>query len=201
MSEVCRAKAIDMLSYRFGAIQIGLLALEKRLRWAESESKVCIFVDGKLDTEAATTAFTNSAIESAIIHSRVLLEFLGLKVGKTGIESIKTRRTDDLYIEHEVFGGLKSITPDEAVKTYSGPTEEAEQALVYVIHLANKGLAHSTIDFEPDNDDFRLLNIAFRGVENLMENRFYVPLGIEVPASPVSEERRKRSHDHDSTNI
>ena len=188
MNNVSKEKAIEILRYRFNAIQVGLLVLEKQSHWFENESKVCIFVGGKLDTEATITTLTNSAIEAAIIHSRVLLDFLGLKVNKNRLVQAHRNKnhSDDLFIEHEVFGSLKVVTPEEAVNTYHGPLEEA---LAYIIHLANKGLAHSTINFEANNDDFRLLDIAFRGVVKLMENRFYIPLGLETPVSPVSEVR------------
>jgi len=192
MSE--KSKAFDTLEYRFGAIKIGLLALEKRTLWAESDSKACIYVNGKLDTELTTTAFTNSAFEAAVIHSRILLEFLGLKLNnkRALVQDIRNNsRPDDLLIENEMFGELNAIHPEDAVKSYSAPPDEAERALAYVIHLANKGLAHSTINFKPDDEDFKLLDIAFRGVVKLMENRFYLPLGLEIPGSLVSEVRTK----------
>ena len=194
MNDVSKEKAIEILGYRFNAIQVGLLVLKKQSYWSEDKSKVCIFVDGNLDTEATITTLTNSAIESAIIHSRVLLDFLGLKVNKNRLVQAHRNKnhSDNLFIEHEVFGSLKVVTPDEAVNTYSGPSEEAEKALAYIIHLANKGLVHSTSNFEPKNDDVRLLDIAFRGVVQLMENRFYSPLGLATPSSPVSEVRRGR---------
>jgi hypothetical protein len=86
---------------------------------------------------------------------------------------------DDHGIEH--FGGLPKLTIAKAVSFYPGSKAEAEAALAYVTYLANKGLAHTTSSFTKHDQDAHLVEIAFRGVPQLVINNFYVPLGLEPP--------------------
>jgi hypothetical protein len=162
------------------AIAIGHLALRHSMSWDEVPS-IRIDFDGEQVIEGSATAFTNSAIEAAIIHCRALLEFLGL-AGKSQTE-LKERQgrgyADDHGIEH--FGGLPKLTIGKAVSVYPGPKAEAEAALAYVAYLANKGLAHTTSSFSKHDQDAHLVEIAFRGVPQLVINNFYVPLGLEPP--------------------
>jgi len=85
---------------------------------------------------------------------------------------------------------LRLVTPSEAVAPYKGPPDEAEQALARVIHVANKGLAHSTVGLINDPDDLRLTEIASRGVRALLVNHFYAPLGLTAPAERLTSRRR-----------
>jgi hypothetical protein len=171
---------LSLLEYRLKAIATGHLALRYAMEWDVVPS-IEIYFNGKQVVEGTATAFTNGAIESAIIHSRVLLEFLGLKIdGQAKLTQIERRKTDDQAIEQ--FIGLSKLSIERAVNPYPGPKEEAERALAHVIHLANKGLAHNTSSFTNRNDEgAKLLEIAFRGVPKLMANYFYLPLGIESP--------------------
>jgi len=66
-------------------------------------------------------------------------------------------------------------------KVYRGRSEEGEQTLAYVIHAANKGLAHTARSFLRHHESSGLLEIAFRGVNALMVNYFFRPTGLEPP--------------------
>ena len=59
-----------------------------------------------------------------------------------------------------------------------------------MIHIVNKGLAHSTVGLIEDPDDFRLVEIASRGVRALLINHFYVPLGLEPPPERITARPR-----------
>lgn len=87
-------------------------------------------------------------------------------------------------------GPLKKIEVADAVKPYNGDPEEAEKALAYVLHAANKVLAHSTHGFSKSDDASRLIEIAFRGVPTLMVNYFYNPMGLGAPDYEIKGRRR-----------
>lgn len=172
---------LSLLEYRLQAVSIGHLALRYSVEW-EAVPSIQISFDGKQVIEGKATAFTNGAIESAIVHSRALLEFLGLG-GKSQTELVERasrNKDDDIGIEH--FPGLSKLSIQRAVQPYPGPKGEAESALAYTIYLANKGLAHTTSLFRKHDSGSELLEIAFRGVRTLIVNNFYVPLAIEPPA-------------------
>ncbi|MFZ2325276.1 MAG: hypothetical protein WAW73_00025, partial [Rhodoferax sp.] len=63
---------------------------------------------------------------------------------------------------------------------------EAEQALLSVFRIANKGLAHLTSSFLASPEETRLLEIASRGVPALIVSYLYTPLGLAAPASQLS---------------
>lgn len=182
------AEALSLLEYRLRAVTIGHLALRYAMAW-DTPPSLEINFDGKQVIEGKATAFTNAAIESAIMHSRALLEFLGLG-GKTQIQLTESvsRRNGDRGIE--CFTGLSKLSVQEAVSAYPGPSAEAEAALAYVVYLANKGLAHTTTSFSRHDEGAKLLEIAFRGIPVLVVNTFYVPLGIQPPGY----ELRGRKH-------
>ena len=171
---------LSLLEYRMRAVAIGHLALRYSSKWEEVPSIEIIF-DGKQVVEGRATAFTNGAIEAAIIHSRALLEFLGLGANEKYKlkELAKVRQNDDVGIEN--FGVLAKLSVKDAVTSFSGSSNEAENALAYVIYLANKGLAHTTSSFSAHDEGSRLLDIAFREVPILVINSFYMPLCIEPP--------------------
>lgn len=180
-----------LLEYRLRAVAIGHLALRHSAAWDEVPS-IEIFFDGKQVIEGKATAFTNGAIESAIVHCRALLEFLGLRLkGKSQMELIEIpnrSKNDDIGIEH--FPGLSKLTVQRAVQAYPGPKDEAEAALAYVVYLANKGLAHTTSSFTKHDQGSALLEIAFRGLPTLVVNNFYVPLGIIPPNYKLQGRKR-----------
>jgi hypothetical protein len=167
---------LSFVAYRMHAIGIGHLALRHASSW-DAVPPIKIFFGDKQVIEGKATAFTNGAIEAAIIHSRALLEFVGLK-GKSEDKLVErgTARKDDIVIEST---GLQRVSIQDAVAGYAGPASEAEHALAHIIHLANKGLAHTSSAFASGEVD--LLEIAFRGVPTLMLRYFYDPLGISRP--------------------
>ncbi len=102
-----------------------------------------VFFAGKLSIEGLSSAFTNAAIETGIIHCRALPEFIDLRVDPKDHAKLAQRtpgRRDDLFIENfsGTTGALPLVSPTEAVRSYQGPPEEAERALARVIHVANK---------------------------------------------------------------
>jgi len=176
------AELVSLIEHRLGAVAIGHLALRHSMEW-DLPPAMAVYFDGKQVIEGKATGFTNSAIEAAIVHCRALLEFCGLALKKgtsTDLREIVQRHEgDDCGIEQ--FQGLQRVTIAEATKYYAGNTDEAEAALAYVIYLANKGLAHTVSFFTKHDSGTRLLEIAFRGVPELICNRFYIARGITPP--------------------
>jgi hypothetical protein len=184
---------LSLIEYRMRAVAIGHLALRYSSKWEEVPSIEILF-DGKQVIEGRATAFTNGAIEAAIIHSRALLEFLGLGGnGKYKLKELANRQKDDSYIEK--FGALTKLSVKDAVTSFLGSPSEAEAALAHVIYLANKGLAHTTSSFSVNDEGSRLLDIAFRGVPILVINSFYIPLSI-VPPNYELQNRKKTAINH-----
>ena len=182
---------LALLAYRLEAISIGHLALRHHMSWDESPSME-VFFNGKLVVEGKATGFTNAAIESAIIHCRAILEFLGFQASKASATEIMERstrtRADDMGVEQ--FAGLSMLTKAKILAAYPGEQSEAEAALALIFHSANKGLAHITASFKLHSGDARLLEIAFRGVPTLLVNGFYVPLGITPPSYELASRPR-----------
>lgn len=182
---------LALLEYRMRAVAIGHLALRYAMAWDATPS-LKIYFDELQVMEGRATGFTNGAIESAIIHCRALLEFLGLGAGTTSraLRELTTRKggADDYGIEQ--IAGLTKVSIENALVTYPGPKDEAEASLAYVIHLANKGLAHTSKSFSKHDQGSRLLEIAFRGVPVLVANNVYIRLGIKPPAhQPIGRVR------------
>jgi hypothetical protein len=180
---------LALLEYRMRAVAIGQFALSYSRAWSRAPS-IAIYFDGKQVITGKATAFTNGAIESAIVHSRALLEFLGLGgSGQTKLREVTgARKRDDSGIEQ--FPGLVRLTIANAVRPYPGPPAEAEAALAYVIYLANKGLAHTTSSFTKHDQGSMLLDIAFRGVPILVVNYFYAPLKLAPPKYNLKARKR-----------
>lgn len=164
------------------AVAVGHMALRHSVRWDEPPS-IKILFDGKPVVEGKATAFTNPAIEAAIVHARALLEFLGLALVRDSQTRLKERTQRELSDRGvEQFPPLQRISVAIATSSYPGPTAEAEAALAYVIYLANKGLAHTASSFTKHDQGIQLLEIALRGVPVLVVNNFFLPLGLEPPS-------------------
>ena len=163
------------------AVAVGHMALRQSMLWDEPPS-IQILFDGKQVVEGKATAFTNPAIEAAIVHARALLEFLGLGLARDSQTELKertNREPTDSGVEQ--FAPLQRVPVAKALSSYPGPAAEAEAALAYVVYLANKGLAHTASSFTKHDQGTQLLEIALRGVPVLVVNNFFVPLGLEPP--------------------
>ena len=182
-------EVLSLLAYRLHAVSIAHFALRHALAWDQTPSIEILF-DGQQVVEGKATAFTNGAIEAGIVHSRALLEFLGLSgKSQTELREVPARsKPDDIAIEQ--FTGLSKVSIQKAIQSYPGPSEEAEGGLAYVVYLANKGLAHTTSSFTKHDRGSVLLEVAFRGVPALVCNNFYIPLKIEPPRYELQGRKR-----------
>lgn len=174
------------------AVEIFRFALRLRSECAEAPPME-IYVGNKLVVEGNLNAFTNPAIEAGVIHSRALLEFLGLCCCNNKLCNIRKRRKDgDIGIEHfrDKNGFLAMVSPDEAISRYQGERIEAEKALLNIFRVANKGLAHITQDFIDHPESGNLLEIASRGIPSLVISHLFTPLGLPAPKYKISSRAR-----------
>ncbi|RFP77088.1 hypothetical protein SOM08_20220 [Hydrogenophaga sp. SNF1] len=165
------------------AIAIAHVALKYASTW-ETPPPTKVFFGERQVLEGKATAFTNGAIEAGIVHSRALLEFMGLKgAGPSTLAVRLNAKKDDVVIENT---GLPKLSVESAVRMYAGPPAEAESALAHVIFVANKGLAHTTSAFDRSTGAAHLLEIAFRGIPKLVVEHFYKPLGLKEPTYEIT---------------
>ena len=142
-----------------------------------------VLVDGVAVLNGNTNALFNPMIEAGFLHARCLLEFLGLKEKKGRLVAFGKRQADDVGIEDFITAEgqyLNRVSPALALATYDGTADDAERALVAMIRLANKGLAHfssSSLSGYTDKE----LRIACGGIPRLIENNLYSKLGVEMP--------------------
>ncbi len=180
-----------LIPHRLRAARALNLAARYLMRW-DAPVPMEIFFNKKLCIEGTSSAITNPMIEAGLIHCRALLEFLGLSVKNGSLANVTLpRRKDDIGIEHfsNSAGPLPLVSPEDAVAPYSGDRATAEAALIMVLHVSNKGLAHFTSDLERSVADVQMLEIASRGIEVLVHNKLYTPLGrafpdVEIPSRP-----------------
>lgn len=180
-----------LIPYRMHAAETLNYALRLRSSWEEAPS-MTMHVDGKQIMEGNLNAFTNPAIEAGLVHCRALLEFLGLRE-RDGKLSNRGRQSGDVGIENfqSANGPLKMVDPASALRLYGGDPREAEDALLTVFHITNKGLAHITEDLIAHPEQGKLIEIASRGVPTLVINYLYMPLGLSVPQYKISSRRRE----------
>lgn len=184
------------LPWRLEALEDFNLVLRLRPQPTPPE-RIEIYFDGKLRITGRAASFMNPVIEAGVIHCRVLLEFMGLAVhpqDRTRLtERRQSPRNDDLYINNfsNAAGPLERVTPGDAIAPCTGDKTKAERALAYVIRIANKGMAHSTVGLHVESDDHDLLEIASRAVPVLITNHFYLPLGLTPPPSVITRTPRR----------
>lgn len=174
----------QLIPYSLGAVSALELALKYHMAW-DAPKRMEIYFDGKLWVEGTSNAFVNPAIEAGLIHCRALLEFLGLCVQHGRLQNVRLPRHQQHDIGIELFsnssGPLGLVTPAVATAHYSGPSADAERALLAVFHAANKSLAHLTNGFNASLVDSDAMEVASRGVPSLVISHLYTPLGLPAP--------------------
>ena len=187
-------KIHQLLAYRMQSVDTLNWALDFRSNWREAPS-IAVYIDGALKIEGNLNTITNPMLEVGLVHCRALLEFLGLRGRKGTLGQIgdKERRETDVGVESfsNAIGPLKKVEPDVALSRYEGDKSEVEKALLSILHVTNKGLAHNTMDLIEDPEGNRLIKIASRGVPALMVSYFYTPLGLPRPDSEITTRPRE----------
>ncbi|MCP4406509.1 MAG: hypothetical protein GY807_01870 [Gammaproteobacteria bacterium] len=144
------------------------------------------YVDGKLKLKGKSTAITNPSIEMGLIHSRVLLEFLGLKANKAIALCAATPRKTDISIESF---GLPKVSIAEALAPCKGDKEKAMRSFAQTITAANKLVAHSTDTIEMDHEAIDSYLMCCSAIPVLFNLHFYIPMGLSMPDIEIESER------------
>jgi hypothetical protein len=177
-----------LLPHRLNALAIAELMIEFRLKWEEPKP-MQVFVEGRLQFEGLTNLFTNPILEAGTLHTRALLEFIGLKTvaGHLAELDLKTRKRDDAGIERMTGpnGPLPLVRLRQVQEEYPADPGQAQRALAAVILAANKGMAHSSTSYFSSPTDVRHTLLAVRLAQTLVEKHVYLPLGRRRPPLPI----------------
>lgn len=77
----------ELIPYRLGAVNALTHALNL-CKIYDNPKTIEIYFDNKLIIDGNSNAYTNSVIESRLIHCRALLEFLGLSLTKNRLSNL-----------------------------------------------------------------------------------------------------------------
>lgn len=159
-------------------------------------AQIRITCERKLLIRGTLALFVNPAVEAGLINARTLLEFLGLCLDGDRLSNLRNpRKKDDIGIEKfsNASGALSKVTRDQACSLHpSMKPREIEKALVAVMHVTGKGLAHMTESLKSDPKRADQFYVAAQVVPDLVKHYFYDALGLNVPELPVSEKKRPR---------
>ena len=172
----------QILPYRLYALRIFRVALLFVEQYPEGGRYECRVKD-KLVFEGKSTAITNPSIEMGIIHSRVLLEFLGLGIVKGQTLGEATSRKDDINIKSF---GLPIVTREQALSPCTGDKTMAEAAFVETVTAANKLVAHSTEVMDQGSDAVNSYLMCCDAIPVLFKQYFYKPLEMQFPNIDIS---------------
>lgn len=183
ISEQQRELLEHLIPYRMKAVSALGHALRLRSQW-ETAPNMTMFVNGKQVLEGNLNAYTNPVIEAGLIHSRALLEFLGLCELGSVLSNIdpKRRRPGDHSIEQFRSDGapLKMVDVESVLARYKSDPAEAEQALLTIFRLTNKGLAHITDSLLDSPKSVERTLVASSGIPSLMVTYLYTPMGMRA---------------------
>jgi len=166
-----------ILPYRLYALSTFRLFLSFSEEYSDGGEFECR-INGELKIHGSSTAITNPSIEMGIVHSRVLLEFLGLKTNKD-LELIQSQpRKTDVTINSF---GLPLVTKEQALVPCTEDKASAEKAFVQIITAANKLVTHSTNILELDSEAIESYLMCSKAIPVLFNLYFYNPLGLPMP--------------------
>ncbi|MDF1645209.1 MAG: hypothetical protein P1U80_13630 [Pseudomonadales bacterium] len=174
----------NILPYRLYALSTFRLFLSFVEAYPEGGTFECS-VDGQAKIQGKSTALTNPSIEMGIVHSRVLLEFLGLKLNKSNKLGQSTPRKTDITIRDFE---LPLVTREQALAPCNGDKAKAEQGFVHVITAANKLVAHSTETIGMGQEAINSYLMCSRAIPVLLNLHFYQPLGLPMPDIELDSE-------------
>ena len=182
------------IPHRLDALAMFTLMYRLRMEWEEAKP-MQVFVAGRLEFDGNTNALTNPVFEAGLLHCRALLEFLGLKVDRSGAlknVELPRRNSDDAGIEKLQSGNtsLPLVTPGQAIAAFSGDPAIAEAALVAVMGAANKGMAHLTTQYTRSPANIGSIAVAAELIPLLVEHYVYAATGVTRPPSALQARPR-----------
>ena len=187
MDQTQRRYIDTILPWRLKALRIAHWALSFVDQYPEGGEYECK-VKGELKLEGKSSAITAPPIEMGTIHSRVLLEFLGLGVNsEKELSEKENRRGDDISIESF---DLPRVTKELALSRFTvDRTENAEAveaAFVRTVTAANKIIAHSTTTLDYGPEAVMYYAMCCEAIPELFKRYFYEPLKLPFPDIEVT---------------
>jgi len=184
-----KQKTLGDLKRRMQSVETLTWSIHFRTKW--DGAPIAVHIDGKVSLYGDLNVIINPMWEVGLVHCRALLEFLGLCEKAGSLDQIeKRRKRDDIGVEHfdnaNGCGPLPKVSLENAISSYPDDPDKAKEALHRVFRLTNKGLAHVTSGMKDDPADFELIEIASRGVTELMVGYFYEPGGLPPPPKIIS---------------
>ena len=142
-------------------------------------------------SSGTANGFTNRSIESGLIQTRALLEFIGLRRkpdSKTELQEVRTRRPDDVGIEQFSLSNVYLAKVSRHDLATMAP-EGAEEMLAQTLAAADKALAHLTYGFDRTKDGAPIQQV-FQMVPQLVVDAFHRRLNIDPPPEVVTVSAR-----------
>jgi hypothetical protein len=174
MSELDQVRESD-IPYRMYAVHALPAALRLLSRY-NTDQIMDIVVGNQSVLIGNLNNYINPAIESGVMHGRVLLEFLGLCESSGKLDSTKNKRPGDVSIEDFK---LPKVSPEEAISLCKSSYPSVNESVyVTLIHLANKGIAHTTTSLAIQDNQSAQLTAASECIIFLVQNCFYSKLGL-----------------------
>ena len=167
----------DHIPYRLAHVDGMRWACELLLPGPDQRGRIELMYAGQKVLAGTPRCITNPLVEVGAISCRVMLEFLGIKVGKDELIEVSKRKSDDIAIE--MFGVPRVRLAD--LDSYAGTERELVRlSCVTTIHIAHKVVAHFT-SAPIERTGFEHLLRCGRTVVELIERDLYGALGREVP--------------------
>ncbi|WP_374567306.1 hypothetical protein [Nitrosomonas sp.] len=174
MSELDQVREND-IPYRMYAVH-SLPAALRLLGRYNTDQIMDIVVGNQSVVIGNLNNYINPTIESGVMHGRALLEFLGLSESSGKLVSTKNKRSGDVSIEDFK---LPKVTPEEAICLCKSAYPNVNESIyATLIHLANKGIAHTTTSLVIQDDQSAQLTTASECIIFLVQNCFYSKLGL-----------------------
>lgn len=176
-----------LIPYRMRSVGTLTMALNYKIKFAKRAVPMKVYFDNELSIEGNSNLFINAALEAGLIHSRALLDFMGLRINPNTPTRLKRRKKsqhpDDVVIENFVYKGspLPRVSVRDVVEKYSALTAEVENHLALLISTTNKRLVHSTTIGIEDPVQLQKLAIASEIVPLIVIEYFYKRLGLRAP--------------------
>ena len=173
-----------VLPYRLYSLGCLEMALSLVREYPNGASLQCKFND-KLKVQGSSSIITNANVELGIIHCRVLMEFLGVKVDKN-MNLISAGKPRDSDVTIESFE-LPKLTLEQVVEPCTSDKELARKYIAKTLFAANKLIAHATNLVKLEEDSIDGYIVTARAIPVLFKNYFYNPLKLEIPNYKVDK--------------
>lgn len=188
--------ARQLIPYRLRSVGTLTLALDYKMKLAKKSVPMKVFFGDELVIDGNPNILINAALEAGLIHSRALLDFMGIRINPKNPQKLKRRKRsqhpDDVVIENFYIDGmpLSRVSVRDIVTTYADLTSDVEGKLAGLISTTNKRLVHSTSIGIDDPVQLQTLKTASEIVPLIVIDFFYKRLGVKPPTYRIEAPTR-----------